>query len=101
MATFVSELEPRRLWGHFDTVLATPRASGGMAALKGLPQLAAAVCTGACCALASLLLTAAQDSPEAAIRAARTRFNVAIAAHDTVTLDRDWADDPDPPRYTD
>jgi hypothetical protein len=37
--------------------LATPRASGGMAALKGLPQLAAAVCTGACCALASLLLT--------------------------------------------
>jgi ketosteroid isomerase-like protein len=44
-------------------------------------------------ALASLLLTAAQNSPEAAIRAARTRFNVAIAAHDTVTLDRDWADD--------
>jgi hypothetical protein len=37
--------------------LATPRASGGMAALKGLPQLAAAACTGACCALASLLLT--------------------------------------------
>lgn len=37
--------------------LATPRAAGGMAALKGWAQLAAAVCTGACCALASLLLT--------------------------------------------
>jgi dipeptidase D len=27
MTTFVSELEPRRLWRHFDRILATPRAS--------------------------------------------------------------------------
>src|SRR5512143_1941773 len=27
MATFVSELEPRRLWRHFDRILATPRPS--------------------------------------------------------------------------
>src|SRR6185436_19971002 len=37
--------------------LATPRAAGGMAALKGWRQLGAALCTGTCCALASLVLT--------------------------------------------
>ncbi len=43
--------------------------------------------------LAILLMTPMQDSPEAAIRAARARFNTAIAAHDTVALDRDWSED--------
>jgi ketosteroid isomerase-like protein len=43
--------------------------------------------------LARMLVISAQDIPEAAIRAARDRFNAAIAAHDTTALDRDWADD--------
>lgn len=43
--------------------------------------------------LASLLVTPAQGGPEAAIQAARARFNTAIAMHDTTALDRDWADD--------
>ncbi len=34
MVTFVSELEPRLLWRHFDCVLATPRASKREAALR-------------------------------------------------------------------
>ncbi len=43
--------------------------------------------------LAILLMIPLQDSPEAAIRAAHARFNAAIAAHDTVALDRDWSDE--------
>ena len=43
--------------------------------------------------LASLLVAPAQDGPVAAIQAARARFNAAIATHDTIALDRDWADD--------
>ena len=34
MSTFVSELEPRLLWSHFDAILATPRPSKKEAALR-------------------------------------------------------------------
>jgi dipeptidase D len=34
MPTFVSDLEPRLLWGHFDELLATPRPSRREAALR-------------------------------------------------------------------
>lgn len=36
MATFVSDLEPRVLWGHFDRILATPRPSKQEAAMRDL-----------------------------------------------------------------
>lgn len=42
-------------------------------------------------AIASLWGSSQTD--DRVIRAARDRFNAAIAAHDTVALDRDWADD--------
>ena len=34
MATFVSDLEPRPLWRHFDKILATPRPSKKEGALR-------------------------------------------------------------------
>jgi dipeptidase D len=34
MPTFVSELEPRALWSHFDSILATPRPSKREAAMR-------------------------------------------------------------------
>jgi dipeptidase D len=36
MATFVSELEPRGLWAHFDRILATPRPSKKEGAMREL-----------------------------------------------------------------
>jgi dipeptidase D len=36
MSTFVSDLEPRALWGHFDRILATPRPSRKEAAMREL-----------------------------------------------------------------
>ncbi|HLF55282.1 MAG TPA: hypothetical protein VI942_00410, partial [Thermoanaerobaculia bacterium] len=36
MPTFVSELEPRALWTHFDSILATPRPSRKEGAMREL-----------------------------------------------------------------
>lgn len=43
--------------------------------------------------LLSLMIQGTPGPAESDIRAARARFNTAIAAHDTAALDREWSDD--------